>query len=157
MAFRQSVVFKLSDSDWLPTWSQQCPGTGDYFQIKILDSKRFCIRVCTNTAATVFAIPRSATLYTQQNGWNTAESFQIIWLLIVCTQISSILRLKRWTFSSFLFETIELRHVCSNHAFQSSLLFHLTIFLSTAEFVFQDWAPFASSLVTCILLVAVLA
>ena len=30
-------------------------------------------------------------------------------------------------------QTVEIRFVCNNHIFQSSLLFHLTIFLSTGE------------------------
>ena len=41
---------------------------------------------------------------------------------------------KRWAFSNIIFRTVELRFVCNNHAIQSSLLFHLTIFLSTGDF-----------------------
>ena len=38
-----------------------------------------------------------------------------------------------WEFSNFVFKTVEIRFVCNNHAFQSSLLFHLAMFLSTGE------------------------
>ena len=42
-----------------------------------------------------------------------------------------------WEFSNFVFNTFELRIVCNNHAFQSSLLFHPTIFLSAGEYFFK--------------------
>ena len=74
----------------------------------------------------MFALPRNATLDMQQNGWNTASK-------IVCFQTSSILRQKRWAFSNFVFKTVELRFVYNIDAFQSSILFHLTIFLSTGD------------------------
>ena len=40
-------------------------------------------------------------------------------------------------FSNFVFKTAEFRFVYNKHAFQLSLLLHLTIFLSTGEFVFK--------------------
>ena len=46
-------------------------------------------------------------------------------------------------FSNFVFKTVEIRFVCRNDAFQSSLLFHLTIFFLTGNFCFQGWAPCA--------------
>ena len=60
------------------------------------------------------------------------------------------------------YKTVELRFVWNNHAFQSSLLFHLTTFLSTGEFFFKiellvlpQWWPAWCH--CCILLVSVLA
>ena len=38
-----------------------------------------------------------------------------------------------WEFSIIVFKTVEIRFVCKNDAFQSSLLFELTTFLSTGE------------------------
>ena len=50
----------------------------------------------TMVAAAVFALQRSVTLDTQQNGWNTAGSLQDhLASKIVCIQISSILRQKK--------------------------------------------------------------
>ena len=84
----------------------------------------------------MFALQLSATLVTQQNGWNTAGSLSDH--LASKIHISSIFRQKTMGISNFAFRTVqvtvELRFVCNNSAFQSSLLFHLTIFLSTGDF-----------------------
>ena len=53
---------------------------------------------------------------------------------IFLVQISSILRQKKMGISNLVFRTIDFRFVCNNHAIQSSLLFHLTIFLWTGDF-----------------------
>ena len=89
-----------------------------------------------------FLYVRRWTLDMQQNGWNTAGSLKDHWgSKIVCipSQISSISRQKKmgifkYHIQKLRIRTFELRFVCNNHAIQSSLLFHLTIFLSTGDF-----------------------
>ena len=41
-----------------------------------------------------------------------------------------------WEFPNSVFKTVEIEFVCKNQTFQSSLLFKLTMFLSTGEFSF---------------------
>ena len=53
----------------------------------------------------------------------------------------------------FIFKTVEIRFVCKNHAFQSSLLFHLRTFLSTGNFFKIEVLEY-SLIVTCTLLVS---
>ena len=124
-------------------------------QVQNIRLKNNCILKCTITAAALFALPLSATLDTQQNGWNTAGSLKDhLASKIVRMQISSILRQK-----FFVFKTVELRFVCNNNAIQSSLLFHQNpsdnLSLNTNLNLFsQDWALFASSIVSCIFLVS---
>ena len=86
----------------------------------------------------MFALPLSATLDTQQNDWNTAGSLKDHSASkIVCIQISSLLRQKKMRIF-IVFRTVELRLVCNNHSILSSLLFHMTIFLSRGDFFNQD-------------------
>ena len=73
------------------------------------------------------------------------SQFNLIWdqlaSTIVCIRISSILRqekLKDFKICIRWVKTVEIRFVCINQAFQSSLLFHLTIFLTIGE-LFLAW------------------
>ena len=124
-------------------------------QVQIIRFKKKCIWMSTITAAAVFALstlnPQGPTLDTQQNGWNTAE---IIWQLrLFVFKFPAYQDRMTWFFINFVFKSVEIRFVCKNHAFQSSLLFHLRTFLSTGNFFKIEVLEY-SLIVTCTLLVS---
>ena len=123
------------------------PWTGD-FKFKILDErKNYLVVSCVCPSAKCYighlGGPGTAGLNSQvsknQNG--------------VCPSghLQHIKTERHLNVQKKILKTVEFL-VCS--AFQSSLLFYLTIFLSAGD-SFQDWAPSASSIVTCILFVCV--